>query len=160
MSETLRLAVVWIVALGLLLLGARAWAAGPAAHLPLSADPEVTAAVESSSAEYARPEISVIISRNPFRFDRRAVRPEGTEPASATEAVQSAPYVPAMRVRGLVGGPPWTVILEGVPGAEAGVVMSPGDSIGGVRLVRVSADTVFVAISDSLVALLSSEVPR
>jgi hypothetical protein len=43
-------------------------------------------------------------------------------------------------LRGLVGGPPWNAILDGVPGHDGGFVVRAGDSVAGLKIRSVRRD--------------------
>jgi hypothetical protein len=51
-----------------------------------------------------------------------------------------APPKPRLVLRGLVGGPPWQAILDGLPGHEGSYVARAGDSIGGLKIRSVRGD--------------------
>jgi hypothetical protein len=81
---------------------------------------------------------------NPFRHDRRPASarfdpfpaPPNLRPAPA------APPKPVLSLVGVVGGPPWRAIIEGLPGRSGAVVLGTGDTAGGLRLTAVTADSV------------------
>ena len=52
-------------------------------------------------------------------------------------------------LRGLLGGPPWNAVLEGLPGHEGAVVMRLGETLAGLRVRAVLRDTVFVQGTDT-----------
>lgn len=91
---------------------------------------------------------SIAVERNPFRLDRRpAAVPfgatsqdeDGIEYHPEPEEEQSAPVL-----RGILGGPPWEALLEGVGGREGSVLVRAGDVIGTLRVRSVGRDTVVV----------------
>jgi hypothetical protein len=59
------------------------------------------------------------------------------------------PPKPALRLRGILGGPPWDVLIEGVPGREGAVVARVGQTLGGVTIRAVHRDTVIVRGMDT-----------
>lgn len=89
-------------------------------------------------------------SRDPFRLERKPAdvryNPWGTIAASAPAP---APSRPALALVGLVGGPPWNALLEGVPGRETGMLLQLGDSAAGIRFVALRGDTVVLAGFDT-----------
>ena len=93
---------------------------------------------------------SHIAAHDPFRMERKpaniafSVAPNGVQgvPAPATPLVRIA-------LQGTIGGPPWSAIISGVPGHEGTVVVSSGDTLGGVAIRRVSKDSVTVRVKDS-----------
>jgi len=88
--------------------------------------------------------------RDPFRIDRK---PAGVpynpwEPVAVTPPVAKPPK-PALALAGLLGGPPWNALIEGVPGRESGLLIQLGDSANGVRFVALRGDTVLLAGFDT-----------
>jgi hypothetical protein len=89
-----------------------------------------------------------IASGDPFRLERRpsnvAYRPE-------LEGVPQPPPVPRppLRLTGIMGGPPWQGVLEGVPGREGAAVVRAGDTLGVLRVRLVNRDTVIVQGMDT-----------
>ena len=72
-----------------------------------------------------------------------------SERASAPRATQAArvPAPPASSgtqpvLRGILGGPPWSAIIAGLPALPGAVVMRPGDTVAGFTVVRMARDTV------------------
>lgn len=80
---------------------------------------------------------SGIRERNPFRWDRR---PTGVlfnpwEPvAPPITNLPATPPKPSLSLSGVVGGPPWAALIEGIPGREGGVLLNVGQEAGGVQL--------------------------
>ncbi len=60
-----------------------------------------------------------------------------------------APAKPPLALAGLLGGPPWNALIDGIPGRETGVLLQLGDSANGVRFVAVRGDTVVLAGFDT-----------
>ncbi len=89
-------------------------------------------------------------SRDPFRIERRPaeIRYNPWEPVVAS-APAPTPARPPLALAGLMGGPPWNALLEGVPGRETGVLLQLGDSAGGIRFVALHGDTVMLAGFDT-----------
>jgi hypothetical protein len=56
---------------------------------------------------------------------------------------------PALTVSGIIGGPPWSAVLEGVPGREGGAVVRQGDTLGGLKVRAVKRDTVTISGVDT-----------
>lgn len=74
------------------------------------------------------------IARDAFRLLRRAspigFTASAPEQAMGISAMQMRPPKPVLVLRGVVGGPPWEALLDGVPGRERGVVVRSGDVLG------------------------------
>lgn len=98
---------------------------------------------------------------DPFRFERKPtkLRFNPWEPVAAAPTAGRPPR-PALSLTGVLGGPPWNALLQGIPGREAGVVMSVGDSVSGIRLDRIHGDTAFVSGLDTTWILVAGRVAR
>jgi len=88
--------------------------------------------------------------RDPFRLDRKPadVRYNPWEPVAVVPPVAKPPK-PPLALAGLLGGPPWNALIEGVPGRETGLLIQLGDSANGVRFVALRGDTVVLAGFDT-----------
>jgi hypothetical protein len=86
------------------------------------------------------------IDNDLFRSDRAAPLPAATV-AAPTAAPKPAP--PKLVLRGIVGGPPWDVIIDGLPGHAAGAVVRDGESVSGILVHVATRDTVHVRGMDS-----------
>ena len=77
-----------------------------------------------------------------FRWQRKptSVRFNPWEPVKAPEPSVRPPRPPLVLV-GIVGGPPWTALVEGMPDRQGGVLLRVGEEIAGIRLVVVRGDT-------------------
>lgn len=79
-----------------------------------------------------------------FRFDRKAARvrfnPSGPVGQPGVTP-PPAPPRPAIRLVGIIGGPPWTALVEGVPGRESGVLLRVGETSGGIRVTSLAGDS-------------------
>jgi hypothetical protein len=87
--------------------------------------------------------LGVIFEANVFRPDRKAV--DITEVASpGVPQPPPKPPKPTLLLRGLLGGPPWDAIVEGVPGHEGAMVLRAGQTTDGLTLKAIRHDTVFI----------------
>ena len=59
------------------------------------------------------------------------------------------PPRPVLLLTGIIGGPPWQAVLEGVPGQEGSVVARRGDVFGPLVVRAVKRDTVIVTGMDT-----------
>jgi hypothetical protein len=76
----------------------------------------------------------------------RAMAEEG-EASSTSPTLTLMPSSPPQRrprlvLRGVLGGPPWDAVIEGIPGREGAVVMRAGQTLAGVTVRAVHRDTV------------------
>ncbi|MGQ0646691.1 MAG: hypothetical protein ACT4P7_03910 [Gemmatimonadaceae bacterium] len=84
-----------------------------------------------------------VTRHDPFRASRRR---SAVELLSGVEQVSGPPPVsrPVLRLVGIVGGPLWSALLEGIPGREGTVLVAAGDTLAGLRVRSVSASTAIV----------------
>ena len=89
----------------------------------------------------------VISAGDLFRAER--------EPAPDNAVLQgaaTAPYAtvrPQLVLRGLIGGPAWQAIIEGIPGVEGAVVLRTGETRDGLTLRAVRRDTAVLTTKDT-----------
>jgi len=149
--------VLWALALPLAgMAGSRARLEGisaPAAPAWVTAPPMVRRAPAKSLVAGS----AIIVERDVFRLDRRP-SPILYSPAAADAPPRAPrPPRPALVVTGIVGGPPWEALLEGIPGQAGAAVVRPGDVFGDstarLTITRVGRDTVIVAGMDTAWAL-------
>jgi hypothetical protein len=114
---------------------------------------------EVDSAALARA-LDVVVTRDPFRIARRPSPVAfGAEPTTPVPQIPPQPR-PTLTLSGIVGGPPWTAVIEGIPGRETPIVVQRGDSIAGVVVRRVERDHVVVAAMDTVWKLTLKRVWR
>jgi hypothetical protein len=133
---------LWALGLALTAIGGWSWSpSGTNAHEPA----EGLATGSATGRQVTADRADLIIARNPFRTDRRpAARRFGSEgPSTAT-----AP-APPFQLAGILGGPPWQAVLEGLPGADGSTIVREGDSIGAWRVLRIEQRSLVVAGPDS-----------
>lgn len=122
----------------------RAASAGAATDATTSNSLLVAAGERSAFTLHARTELK----RNPFRIDGR-MRPP-TEPALALTVPDATPNpVYELLLKGLVGGPPWTAIVAGLPGASGDRSVRQGERFGELLISEITADWVRVVAGDS-----------
>ncbi|HKW09105.1 MAG TPA: hypothetical protein VJO33_01930 [Gemmatimonadaceae bacterium] len=136
------------VAAGIAVVGARS-ANRLASSIPvptLAAAPEPRRYDTDSLANAA----SSVIQNDPFRLSRQPARVAyafSSEGQPAPAPVR-APR-PNLILRGIVGGPPWSAIIEGIPGRDAGALLRAGDSIATLVIKAVGRDTVIIKGADT-----------
>lgn len=99
-----------------------------------------------------RASAAMIRHRDAFRLERRptSVRYnpwEPVDPAAATS--HPRPGRPTLTLAGLLGGPPWHAVVEGIPGREGGVLLRLGEEVLGVRLREIRGDTAVLSGFDT-----------
>ena len=68
-----------------------------------------------------------IVGGNLFRRERSAADSVPTLPQPVGPPKPPPPPKPRLILRGLVGGPPWNAILDGIPGHDGSYVVRAGD---------------------------------
>lgn len=91
------------------------------------------------------------VDRDPFRLLRH---PSPIAYQAVFDGVPASPAPPkpshpALALAGIVGGPPWAALVEGIPGREGATVVRAGDTLGGLRIRAVGRDTVIVRGADT-----------
>jgi hypothetical protein len=73
---------------------------------------------------------------DPFRLERRPSSiAYGTEPAGASAAPPPPkPPKPKLALAGIVGGPPWVALIDGIPGRSGSVLVHARDTLAGLRV--------------------------
>jgi hypothetical protein len=90
-----------------------------------------------------------ITDGNLFRLERQSA-PAIAAPAPLPSGMPPAfPPRPRLLLRGILGGPPWDAVIEGIPGREGSVVARAGDKIAGLLIRSVHRDTVVVRGTDT-----------
>jgi hypothetical protein len=90
-----------------------------------------------------------VVEGDLFRPDRTA--PTASNAPASPPAPAAAPTPrPRFVLRGVIGGPPWDAIIDGLPGRPAGTVVRNGESIGGFSITVRSRDTVRVRGDDTV----------
>lgn len=119
---------------------------GASAMQPSTVVPEIRRVDEDSITRGA----AFSIDNDPFRLSRRpsSVRYSSTPAAAPPSPVATAPR-PTLVLRGIVGGPPWSAIVEGIPGREGTTLLRPGDSAGTLVVRSVGRDTVVIKGADT-----------
>jgi hypothetical protein len=100
-----------------------------------------------------------IVAHDPFRIDHHPAsvpyRPELDGVAAI--APPPKPAKPRLAIAGILGGPPWTALLDSVPGRNGSVLVKKGDTLGGLKIRSVGRDTVVVQGADTLWKLVVNQ---
>lgn len=130
--------------------------AASAARPPRAVD---STGVEGAAVEVA-PRARTVLGRNPFRVDgRMAPRSEPMPETVLADAIPRPTY--ELRLKGLVGGPPWLAIVAGLPGVSGDRSVRSGERFGELRILAISAVGVRVEAGDSAWTLvIEQERPR
>jgi len=92
-----------------------------------------------------------VAKTDPFRLDRRPTDvPFGTQAAASTPPAPGPNAAgPNLSLSGIVGGPPWVALLDGIPGHEGSALMRVGDTLGGIKVRAVTATTATISGFDT-----------
>lgn len=93
-----------------------------------------------------------VIGDNLFRADRSSVD-AAANPIPVTNSIPAPSTKPRLVLRGILGGPPWDALVDGVPGHDGALVIRAGQSIAGLTVRAVRRDTVFIRGFDTTWAL-------
>ena len=90
-----------------------------------------------------------IVEHDPFRVERRP--PDvafGTQTGGAS-ATNVSSARPQLTLSGIVGGPPWAALLNGVPGHDGTALVHTGDTLSGFTVLAVRATSVTISGMDT-----------
>jgi hypothetical protein len=143
---------LWAATILALLVGARGWWAAsaprPVARPPVRG-PAPRTPVATSPAEVARA-ARTIVDGNLFRRDRRPADSVVVAQQQVSQTARPpAPPKPQLVLRGIIGGPPWDAILDGVPGRSGSIVARRGDRFGPLTIHAVRRDTILIQGMDT-----------
>jgi hypothetical protein len=139
-----------VLAVSAALLGLRAAEphAGGAMALPVIATTPTHPAADALDSAVAD-----IADRNLFRPERASAEERESSAAAPAMAMGAPSSKPHLVLKGVLGGPPWDAVLEGIPGREGAVVIRAGESVGGVSVRAIRRDTAYVRGFDTTWAL-------
>lgn len=106
----------------------------PAADSLLARAEEMTVANDPFRLSNTPPEV---------RFDPR------DEGGNGARAVAVIPSRPSFALKGIVGGPPWQAVIDGVPGQPPGVVVREGERLDKLVVRVVTRDSVIIQGPDT-----------
>ena len=91
------------------------------------------------------------VSADLFRIARH---PSPIEYKPELEGIQPPPPAPkppepALVLAGILGGPPWEALLDGIPGHDGSILVHQGDVLGALRIRSVTRDSVIVQGADT-----------
>lgn len=101
-------------------------------------------------------------SHNPFRLDRQPAAVAFGLPKPPLPVVAQAPAAPrpTLVLRGIVGGPPWQALLDGLPGRSGSALVQTGDRIGQFVIGTISREKVVVMGPDTTWTLAATPTWR
>ncbi|HMC56659.1 MAG TPA: hypothetical protein VKH19_15890 [Gemmatimonadaceae bacterium] len=123
-----RVDVALAAACGLCLTAAAiAWvSSAPGRHLRNANGLAVPPSIERVDARTLASRVQLVLDANPFRISHKQA---DVAFARRAQSVNAAPPIrPAFVLKGIVGGPPWRAVIDGIPGALPGTVVSSGNT--------------------------------
>ena len=95
--------------------------------------------------------LAPVVEHDPFRISRHpspvAYRPE-LEGVIPPPPPPKPPH-PTLSLSGILGGPPWEALIEGVPGHDASTLVRAGEVLGALRVRAVTRDSVIIVGEDT-----------
>jgi hypothetical protein len=113
----------------------------------MAAIPAAPPAMRLIAADSLEEALTVLTENDVFRPSTAAV--PASVPVTTVAPLPAAPRPPLV-VRGLLGGPPWDAVLDGIPGRTGSVVVRAGDVIGALRVRAITRDSVIVESADTV----------
>ena len=143
-------AALWLASSILALVAARGWAtdfradAGGAAAISAAAGVPSSPFADSlaAAADYAA-------EHDPFRLARRPSDVPYTPGIEGAPPPPPVPPKPELVLTGILGGPPWQGVVEGLPGARRSTVVRAGQRVGELEVVRVTRKEVVIEGADT-----------
>jgi hypothetical protein len=108
--------------------------------------PRVVTLVDTDALAHAA---TVATDADLFRFARHPSPVEYDPELEGAPPPPLRPPKPVLQVTGIVGGPPWEAVLEGVPNRDGSVLVHSGDTLSGLRVRAVRRDTVIIQGMDT-----------
>jgi hypothetical protein len=146
---------MWGITCALVALGAFVLVQGSAASARaewVAGAPALPRMARAASADTLQAAAEDIIDGNLFRADRSSAEAAITA-VPATIGVPTVSTKPRLVLRGMLGGPPWDVIVDGVPGHDGALVIRVGQTAAGLTVRALRRDTVIVRGFDTTWAL-------
>lgn len=132
-------------------LAVRGWKTSDPGHPLTMRDPVALAMTKSASKDALSAAAEEVIVNNPFRISRRpSALPFGSDQNQAQPSEPAPTPRPSLALVGVVGGPPWIALVQGVPGRDGLVVFRRGDTVAGLSVSEVTRQGAVVIGADTL----------
>jgi len=155
--EQLLWAATFAAAMGGILVMQRQWTPS-VAQAP--APPRNTAApIVSRRLAITEGQILEIIEGDLFRSDRHAAASDRGPVAQSPVPGKPVLPRPSLVLRGIVGGPPWDAIVEGIPNHDGAYVVRAGETVGALNVRSVRRDGVIIRGMDTTWTLRLARLP-
>lgn len=116
---------------------------------PVPNDGEVVGLSSPISSDSLTTLVDRIVDADMFRLARRPSSVAFGATGDGAPAPAPAPPKPPLALSGVIGGPPWTGLLDGVPGHDHSVLVRPGDTLAGLRVRSVTKNRVVIGGLDT-----------
>jgi len=96
---------------------------------------------------------SHIVDGDAFRLDRKPAAVQyrvAGDTAISVAPVAPPPPKPALALVGIIGGPPWAALVNGIPAHDGTMLVRARDTLGGLRITSVSDDGVTITGLDTV----------
>ncbi len=154
-------ASVWALAVGAVVGSVTAWTrAIPDARVEPRLVPWLPGEPRRIEIQEIRGAATTLRDRNPFRIERAPTSLRFGSPPAVPEPVAAESQLPNLALAGIVGGPPWLALVEGIPGREIGAILVEGAELNGIRLERLRGDTAVLSGLDTTWVLLPKRAWR
>jgi len=103
---------------------------------------------------------SRIVDGDVFRLDRKpAAAPYrvARDSAVASAPAPAPPPKPVLSLVGIVGGPPWAALVDGIPAHDGTMLVHASDTVGALRVTRVTSRSVTITGLDTVWHLTTKE---
>ena len=108
-------------------------------------------AAQRLSGEVLDSAVELVVANNPFRLSRRpSAVPFGSERMAGAVVEPPREPRPQLVLAGIVGGPPWVALLDGVPGRQGSVAVRQGDTVNALFIKEITRQGAVVTGSDTL----------
>ena len=118
-------------------------------HAPVKAVLALGRSVPHATTDSLADAIALIAAKNLFRPERASAN----DADAANGSVGTPPALrsprPTLVLRGVVGGPPWDAIVDGVPGHAGSMVLRTGQRFGELEVRAFRHDTIFIRGMDT-----------
>jgi hypothetical protein len=95
----------------------------------------------------------VVVANDPFRLSNAPASVAYSPAADGGPSALAQPVVarirPTLVLKGIIGGPPWQAIVDGIPGQPTGAIIRQGMSFDKLTIRTITRDTVFVLAPDT-----------
>jgi hypothetical protein len=97
--------------------------------------------------------VDSVVAQNPFRLSRSPAEVPYTPQAEGAAPPPPQVARPSPIVSGIIGGPPWEAVVDGLPGRQGPTLVRVGDKFDRLTVRRITRDTVYIAGRDTAWAL-------